>query len=621
MLGAIVLVAQGPLSSSPQTTSAQPLQIPSAQPLIFEGPGGRARLAAWTLRRDPADRGLALGWQRGGFAGSAAGVPGVVDPRQYKGAAGVPNYDGSIAWYRTSFQASSAGVYALSFQSASFEVEVWVDGRALGSHKGSFLPFEMRAALAAGPHTLVVRVDWRNPAQQADEGFHTTWFNWGGLNGEVSVRRVGASELSHPAVQTLLSPDAPDAARAQVEVSVEVHNYGPTRTLAPEGTLAHGTQSIPVSFAGVTLAHDQAATVSARVDVPAPALWSPASPNLYLLTLAVGDESSYAAHIGLRQLTWRGGRLYLNGQRLLLHGASIQEDADGHGDALTPADEEVIVGELHEIGANAARAQHPLDPGLLERLDEAGILVWQGIGPVEGAANWRETTPQLTAAAEREARTAVLAARLHPSIFAWNLANEVAANGRDSDEVSYVQNVAGWLHAHDPGRLVGVDVWGDHPPQQAGALYSQADAVAETDYSGWYDNPLDSSAQLEAQMRARVTAMQRTFAGKVLLISEFGAESNSLNAPGSLGSYSYQSRLLSEHIAVYSADPQLSGMFVWVLRDYPLNPTFEGGAIRQALPQLRLIEGINGKGLFTYAGSAKPAAGVVARLFAGLPSS
>ncbi len=38
-------------------------------------------------------------------------------------------------------------------------------------------------------------------------------------------------------------------------------------------------------------------------------------------------------------------------------------------------------------------------------------------------------------------------------------------------------------------------------------------------------------------MRARLTAMERTFAGKVLVISEFGAESNNLNAPGSPGSY------------------------------------------------------------------------------------
>ncbi len=124
--------------------------------------------------------------------------------------------------------------------------------------------------------------------------------------------------------------------------------------------------------------------------------------------------------------------MYLNGQQLSLHGASIQEDAQGHGDALTPADEDTIVDELKAIGANAARSQHPLDPALLERLDAAGILVWQGIGPVEGAGNWYSTTPQLLAEAEQQARTAVLAAELHPSIFAWNLVDEVAGNGRDS---------------------------------------------------------------------------------------------------------------------------------------------------------------------------------------------
>ena len=60
-------------------------------------------------------------------------------------------------------------------------------------------------------------------------------------------------------------------------------------------------------------------------------------------------------------------------------------------------------------------------------------------------------------------------------------------------------------------------------------------------------------------------------------------------------------------------------MLVWDLRDYPLVPTFEGGSIHFKLPTVRLIEGINQKGLFTYGGTAKPAVGTVARLFKALP--
>ena len=105
----------------------------------------------------------------------------------------------------------------------------------MGSHRGSYLPFEERVKLAAGAHTVVVRTDWRDPARQAREGFHRTWFNWGGLDGEVEVRPIGESELSEPTVHTALAPDTPEAAEATVSVNVQVHNYGHSRAIAPHG--------------------------------------------------------------------------------------------------------------------------------------------------------------------------------------------------------------------------------------------------------------------------------------------------------------------------------------------------------------------------------------------------
>src|SRR5262249_11593442 len=157
-------------------------------------------------------------------------------------------------------------------------------------------------------------------------------------------------------------------------------------------------------------------------------------------------------------------------------------------------------------------------------------------------------------------RSAVAAERLHPSVIAWNLVDEVAGNGRDSEEVSYVQTLTHWLHSTDPGRIVAVDVWGDHPPKRPGALFAGVDAIAETDFSGWYDAPRDTPAQLAAMMRSRLAAMSRAFPGRVLLISEFGAESNGLNPSGSPGGYDFQAHLLAQHVAVYEADPHLSGM-------------------------------------------------------------
>jgi beta-galactosidase/beta-glucuronidase len=367
--------ALGLLSPGSARTQQDPAGALPSHSEIGEGPGGRTQLTQWTLRQDRANQGLRLGWARGGFDGRSVSVPNDVEPLPYSGAGGLRSFNGSVAWYKTTFTAPGSGGYALSFHSASYFAQVWVDGHLLGSHKGAYLPFEFHKRLAAGRHTLVVRIDWRNVEGQSKEGFHRTWFNWGGLNGQVEVRPTGESDLSHPTIQTTVEPAGAGSPSALVKVSVDVHNAGPQRTITPEGTLVRGSQTITLNFPAQQLAHGQTATTAASVTVRDPALWSPSSPSLYQLTLAVGHESSFTAQVGLRELSWSGGRLYLNGQRLQLHGATVQEDVYGHGDALTASAEDALVSELKRIGANAARAQHPLNPALLERLDAAGILV------------------------------------------------------------------------------------------------------------------------------------------------------------------------------------------------------------------------------------------------------
>ncbi len=622
----LALALAAPTSSAGldgQTGQTAPTGLGAVPIGLGEGPGGRVALTSWTLRRDPHDLGLLRGWPAGGFAGAPVSVPDVVNPVPVKGRVAIPSYEGSVAWYRTTFTAPTTGTYAVDFQSANYLAEVWIDGRPVGSHVGFYLPFELRDTLAAGPHTLVVRVDWRDPLLQTHEGFHRAWFNFGGLNGAVSVRELGASELSDPTLQTTLTPDVgggdASPSQATVQLSVAVRNDGPTRTIAPEGTLSRPGQTIPVSFTPQLVGSEQTVTISATATVTAPALWSPESPNLYELTLAVPGESSYTAHVGLRQLTWGAGRMYLNGQPLTLHGASLQAEAPGHGDALGPAEEDTLVEELKEIGANAARTQHPLPASLLERLDAAGIMVWQGVGPLDPSGDWTGVTPALAERAREDVRTTAQADQLHPSIIAWNLTNEMARNGHPGGQAQYVEAMAQWLHAYDPGRMVAVDVWGEHPPRHAGPLYRDVDAVSETDYSGWYEGIHDTTAQLRGLIRRRLAAMNATFAGKVQIISEFGAEANALNRPRRPGGYAFQTRLLTQHIALYEADPALSGMLIWVLRDFALTPTYYGGSVRASAPHIKLVEGILGKGLFDYAGHPKPAERVVARLFKALP--
>ena len=589
---------------------------PGAGPAVaYAGPTGRVALRGdWIVRLDPADHGTTSGWQRGRFGGRRVSLPYSPNAGHVTGEAGKRSFAGSVAWYRTMFTVHRAGSYAVRFESVNHRAAVWIDGREVVRHTGAYMPFEARPRLAAGRHALVVRADWRNPDAMKADAWHRTWFNFGGIDREVTIRPLGASELDAPDIQTRLRVGA-----AVADVSVHVSNRAGRRSIRVEGALSHGGSSAPLVFPEVELALGAERFVHARVRIARPVLWAPGHPELYRLRLEVPGESGYVARVGLREIRSAGGRLLLNGRAVRLQGASLQEDAEGRGDALLPADMDAIVRRLRAIGANATRSQHPGNPALLEQLDAAGVLVWQGIGPVDAPGAWTSVTPRLQARAQRRVRLNVLQARLHPSVVAWNLANEVADNGHAGGQAAYVDAAARAVHRLDPGRLVAVDVWGTHLPAVAGWMYRNIDAVGATDYTGWYADTHAPGRVVAADIHAWLARVQRLFPRKVLVVTEFGAEANDLNSPGAAGSPGFQSGLLARHIRIYQADPRLSGMLIWNLQDFALAPTFAGGSIRHQVPGINLIKGINQKGLFAYGGRAKPAVAVVRRLYERRP--
>jgi hypothetical protein len=584
-----------------------------APPMAADGPTGRLAVAGpWIEAADPADAGVRAGWPAGRFAGALVTVPHVANAAKVTGAAGVAAYRGGIAWYRTTLTAPRTGSYALRFESVHHIATVWLDGHLIGTHTGAYLPFEFRLRLREGvAHTLVVRADYRFPTRQKRTGWHRTWFNYGGINRDVTLRPLARSEVEAPAVRTRLYRGA-----AVVDVEAVVHNRDDrARTLQLRGSLRRAGATLAVRFPPARLGPGEERRVTTRVVVSRPALWAPGSPDLYALHLGVPGEGAWDAHVGLREVARRGGELLLNGRRLRLHGASLHEDAAGDGDGLSAADMDAIVRDLRAIGANATRAQHALSPALLERLDRAGILVWQGVGPVDAPGAWTSHTPALAHAARERVRISVRQERLHPSVIAWNLVNEIAGNGHDASQVAYVRDMAHELHREDPGRLVAVDVWGAHPPAVPGAIYRDVDAVALTNYVGWYEGAGAPRAAIASRLHDTTLAFARTFRGKVLIVSEFGAEANAANASSAPGGYGYQSWLLRRHIATYRALPQLSGMLVWNLRDFGVAPTFAGGSIKSVVPDIVVERGLNTKGLFDYAGRPKPAVAAVARAF------
>jgi hypothetical protein len=611
LAGVLLMVS----SAESDATPAPPVVLVphGAEPTIYAGPGDRAQLnGLWRFRRDPDDSGLDKGFQAGKFGGELVRVPYVPDATKISGRRGIPIFRGTVGWYRTKVEVPVDGTYVLRFESVNHRARVFLDGKEVARHKGEYLPFEARAFLSAGTrHSIVVRADWRGPTAMKRDGWHRLWFNFGGINRGVSIRRIGDSELSYPMMQTKLVGGA-----ALVSLKVHLRNNAAPRALGAHGILSHGDRKIEFEFPREPIAKGGTEVLEASVKIDDPALWSPTAPNLWDLAIAVPGEATYRARVGLREVQAVGPDLKLNDKPIRLRGASIHEDVFGRGDGLRPVDQDRIITQLKAIDANATRSQHPLDEGLLERLDAAGIMVWQGVGPTDAPGAWTSRGEERVKVAKSRVRTTFRQAQLHPSIITWNLANEVAGNGHPEGQIPYVDSIAEELQRVDPGRPTALDIWGAHPPKKTSRIYDHIDMIGWTNYIGWYEATHAPADELRELIRARLQRLRDVFPDKVIAVTEFGAEANGRNATTEPGGYAFQAHLLDLHLSTYARIPNLAGALVWNLRDFAVAPTFYGGSIKSQVPGIQLVRGLNQKGLFDVRYKAKPSVEVVSGRFA-----
>ncbi|MGH2840042.1 MAG: glycoside hydrolase family 2 protein, partial [Solirubrobacteraceae bacterium] len=582
---------------------------------IYAGPAGRAQLdGLWRYRRDRGNIGLRSGWQRGRFGGALVRTPFVPSATTIRGSAGKANFKGTVGWYRTHLDVPVERTYAIRFESINHKAQIYLDGKRVGTHTGEYLPFEINARLRPGVrHDLVVRADWSNPKAMKADGWHRLWFNFGGINRGVSIRPIGNSEILYPYMETKLAADG----SATVAMRVHVRNNAPTlRTLGAKGTLARGGRKAEISFAPEPVAPGGASVLRGSVRIDKPALWSPQSPALWDLTLVVPGEASYRARVGVREVRTAGEDLLLNGKRIRLRGASIHEDAWRRGDGLLPDDQDKIVNQLKAIGANATRSQHPIDEGLLERLDAAGIMIWLGVGPTDAPGAWTSRGKRRVQTAKERVRTTLRQSQLHPSVITWNLANEVANQGHPEGQIPYIDAMAAELQRVDPGRPVALDIWGAHPPKRESRIFRNVDMIGWTNYIGWYESTNASASQLRGEIRRRLAKLRRVFPNKVIAVTEFGAEANGRNRTTSPGGYAFQSHLLDLHLSTYQVIPNLAGALIWNLRDFAVAPSFAGGSIKGLVPGIKLVKGVNQKGLFDLSLRAKPSVKAVSQRFA-----
>ena len=555
----------------------------------------QALIGAWTYRADPHNVGVRRGWPARPPEMAPVEVPHVANASPLRGAAGRRAYEGTIGWWRGVLAVKPAGRYEVRFGSVHHHATVWVDGNQVCEHTGAYEPFACQAQLDEGLHSVMVRADWRSPARQARQGFDRAWWSWGGLAWPVTAAPVDDTALRLVGVHTRLRGDA-----ARVTLTLDVRDTRTSGAAAPvtvEGRLVGGAGAHGVQFAPVLLTPGDRRRITASVVVGQPDLWAPGHPAMYDLALSGGPGTTeLRRRVGLRELRRDGRRLLLNGRPLRLVGAGLPADAEDHGDAITAADQDRIIGLLRTIGANVVRSQMPLSDEMLTRLDDAGIFVWQQIGPFDKAGKfWAQTPRRRRLATARALRTADREAA-HPSILAWNLVNEASGQGHPRGQATYVDSLARRLHERTPGIFVAADIWGTHLPRSGGLLYRNLDAIGLTEYIGNAEGAGAPVRELDERVRVMLTRVRRALPDKPLVITEFGANGNARNPAGRPGSLLYQSRVLTRRIGFYARRDDIVGMLIWVLREYAVSPGLPRRIAAHGVARRAAVRGIQREG-------------------------
>jgi beta-galactosidase/beta-glucuronidase len=591
----------GPPSGQPAPVQPTPPQVPQlkverpgGKPLIREGQLDRQLLGGtWYFRQDDAKVGAAERWyaQR-----DLAGWTEVTVPHNWNAQDTQFNYS-SVGWYRKEFTVPLAKtamlrkleLWKVRFEGSNYRTKVWLNGKEIGGQIGYF-PFEPDlTGIRKGRNTLVVQVSslrsntdlthWR-PA--AVNGFGTGgWWNFGGLLREVYVRRVDTVDVENvlvqPRLRKLRGP-------AKVEVTTAVRNIS---SRDRDVTLVFNLAGERIVMDPQTVAAKATRELTETIEIEKPKLWQPGSPTLYDLTVAAYLEgerkSAYRVTFGVKKLDVKGGRLLLNGKRLNLRGASIHEDDRVEGGALSQNTRRLLVNRLRNLRATVTRSHYPLHPAFLEMFDKLGILYWVD-APVYQVPN--TVFGRVLPAAERAALLTVRNNMNHASILTWSLANEPAGNRSElgifsSPLQTYIRDASAAVREMDDTHLIGIDRQSRVGEPLTDSSFQYLDVLGVNEYFGWYDSfkaDLVRPATTLSELPVYLDDLHAANPELPLVITEFGAEASRSGPVEQPGTYEYQRKFVAEHIAVHASKPYVYGSIHWALRDFRVDPTWQGGA-------------------------------------------
>jgi hypothetical protein len=340
----------------------------------------------------------------------------------------------------------------MEFGSTRMRTEVFVNNELVGYNLVDGTPFSINISDAANPgkNKLAVRITDPNGDFTWNDYMMFTWGKnetlpskgFGGITGDVSIYAVGNSYIDDVYVKNKSS-------LKEVDVQVKVKVKGDT-----EGNLIYELRAWNKDE--ILLTSEKTVnnnTITQSIIYPEAKLWSPDSPNLYVLTVKLENEGEtrdvFERRFGFRWFEAKmvnGDRmLFLNNKRIVLRTAISWGIWPVNG--LYPTDElaKKQIQTAKDLGLNMLSFHRAIgQPKILNYADEMGLLYYEEPG------GYRDSKDSLTQVWKREKLFRMVKRdRNHPSLVIYNMANE-GSDLPDSSDYSNIQRA----HELDETRFI-----------------------------------------------------------------------------------------------------------------------------------------------------------------------
>ncbi len=376
-------------------------------------------------------------------------------------------------WYKRSFTVPSGWKnkqILLHFGAVDWKTEVFVNGIKIGSHQGGYTPFSLNITpflSKSGEQELVVKVwdpsdkGYQPRGKQTSEPQGIWYTSVTGIWQTVWIEPVNEKFIE--AVRT--TPDINNN-----RIAVEVLAKGAACTDIYEVTVFDGNKEIASAKA----------SSGQKLEIPVPQvkLWSPESPFLYQMKVALisnGKITDQAdSYFAMRKVSTKRDangivRLQLNNKDQFMFGP-LDQGWWPDGLYTAPTDEALKYDliKTKDFGFNMIRKHVKVEPARwYYHCDQLGILVWQDMPSGDRSPQWLHHQyfdgTEMVRSAESEAnyrnewKEIIDFLYSNPCVVCWVPFNEAWGQFKTPEIVE-------WTKAYDPSRLVNPASGGNHYP-------------------------------------------------------------------------------------------------------------------------------------------------------------